>query len=761
MGWLALALAPALALALMLPLGLALGLPPDDAEIEALLAAARAEREAGEMVRAAALYARVMELDPGNRVAHYNAGIILEKAGKPELAVTVWRRALAADAGDLYAWEHLVRNLAATGGLQAEIAVLTSRVEEQPGAQVPPLALALALQAADRWQESIELLETYLVEHPASNIAYTFLKDAFPTSISRRIYLEGLAARSRRPGAPEHLKLLHIRLLTELGRSDEARALAAGADWTSELARTLLARAELLRAGPRDDAGGVSQVASAAAGPSAAGEGTGEGTAAGESGPAAGGGDTTGAPTNDPALGHPRPEAPDFGPDDPRSATRHLDRSQAALARDDDSAAGRELRQALHAAPLLLQPRILLALLLEQEGRGEEARATLRGPVEVSPYDLYQQAWRTVRDDYVDPDHGGVDIYRLRRQALGRLGTVADAKEEIDRLLAALQDPYAHLFAPDLFAGYLLAPNANRLSGPREPGLGEIADPWIPIPEAEPAPAADGAPMPDASGTATADRSGPAMAGEAPGPPPAAPPSPASPRAAGGDWAGRDRTLEVKPPPDRLPKDAPRAVPRDPGVRAQRLADGLGYIAIPSLGGLAVPQQVEEALSHLDGVRGLVLDLRGNRGGDGDVAVEVAARFLPAGTEVCSYQTRRGRERRITSWENPSRPRVPLAVLVNGDTASAAELLAAALRDGAGARLVGTPSAGKGVGQKALLLGDGSGMSLSRFRILAPSGASWHGRGLQPDLAAEPGAAGGDPDAALKAARALLHASGR
>jgi carboxyl-terminal processing protease len=95
---------------------------------------------------------------------------------------------------------------------------------------------------------------------------------------------------------------------------------------------------------------------------------------------------------------------------------------------------------------------------------------------------------------------------------------------------------------------------------------------------------------------------------------------------------------------------------------------------------------------------------------------------------------------------------------VDATTASAAELLAAALRDGAGARLVGSRSAGKGVGQKALLLADGSGLSLTRFRILAPSGRSWHGAGLVPDLAAEQPEGAPGEDAALRAAQALLGA---
>ena len=73
-------------------------------------------------------------------------------------------------------------------------------------------------------------------------------------------------------------------------------------------------------------------------------------------------------------------------------------------------------------------------------------------------------------------------------------------------------------------------------------------------------------------------------------------------------------------------------------------------------------------------------------------------------------------------------------VLIDERTASAAELLAAALQQSGEAILVGERTAGKGVGQRALLLPAGSGMSLTRFRLLAPSGVSWDGTGLAPFL---------------------------
>ena len=355
--------------------------------IESLLARAARAREAGEVLEAAALYSRILERDPEHRVALYNAGIILENAGKPELAAGVWQRALEADGADVFAYEHLFRNLAVAGDLEPMVQALKARVMEAPDDKVARIALVLALQAAGRWDESVGHVERYLLAHPESNIAYALLKDAFVSRVAFLGYVGDVGRRAATVGAPENLKLLNVRLLLERGRFAEARALVGSTTWSSDRSRTLLTRAGLLAPEvlpvpvPRP-------VAEGAPAPGAA------------------------APPEPAPASPEREEPPDFGPDDPRSAELHLDRTEAALEERDESRAVAELRRVLHAAPLRLQPRILLALLLDQNGDREAARGTLRGPVETSPWDLYQQAWRTIRDDYFDPDHHGQDVYK-------------------------------------------------------------------------------------------------------------------------------------------------------------------------------------------------------------------------------------------------------------------------------------------------------------------------------------------------------------
>jgi hypothetical protein len=736
------------------PLPAATGQQDEALVVDQLLSAAAQARANGAMVQAGGFYKQVLDRHPGHRLAAYNAGIILENAQRPELAIGVWLQALAADRGDLFAYEHLVRNLAATGRLAAELERLEQVVDGESPAQVPRLQQALALSAAGQEQAAARRLRDFLLDHPSSNIAYNFLKDSFTTSAAYRAFLQQVHTDAGREDAGEALRLLNVRLLLEQGRSGEAVALARRGVWEHEDSRLLLSRAGLLA--PADAGEAAPQlVADATVPPVAPGEAGADEPAAGAAQEPEAGRESSAVDPGDsvPELhitDQPAGELPDFGPDDPRSASRYEQEGREALKAQDDSAAMAALRRTVEAAPLRLQPRILLALLLEQARHPGAARAVLRGPVEPSPWDVYQQGWRAVRDDFIDADFRGADIFAAREQARGQVKTLADAKYALQVLLTSLEDPYALLFTPDRFAGYLLTPNARA-------GAPEVSTPWIPVP--------------DASGREAGVASMPEPAAGIPlaNLPPRNPPDAASEAQ---DSRPQPRTLRVRPPveepiPDH-PGDAPPVAAaaemllRDPGLQVRRISDRMGYLAVPSLAALDLPQRVDLALSELAGISDLIIDLRGNGGGDGEVAVEVASLFLAPGSQVSTYQTRRGREVRRSKGGSRWRPAGGLVVLVDERTASAAELLAVALQESGGALLVGERTAGKGVGQRALLLPDGSGMSLTRFRLLTPSGASWDGRGLNPFLpmstVSPAERQSGEVDDALEAAKTLLRA---
>ena len=129
---------------------------------------------------------------------------------------------------------------------------------------------------------------------------------------------------------------------------------------------------------------------------------------------------------------------------------------------------------------------------------------------------------------------------------------------------------------------------------------------------------------------------------------------------------------------------------------------------------------------------GVVLDLRGNPGGLVDEAVETASAFL-AGGPVVSY-VRRGHPADRLAAAGGGDPVTPLVVLVDGGTASAAEIVAGALRDRGRAVIVGSRTFGKSSVQEARRLPDGSALKLTVGRYVTPSGHDIDGVGIEPDV---------------------------
>jgi len=153
---------------------------------------------------------------------------------------------------------------------------------------------------------------------------------------------------------------------------------------------------------------------------------------------------------------------------------------------------------------------------------------------------------------------------------------------------------------------------------------------------------------------------------------------------------------------------------------------------------------VEAAFAGANPPRGLVLDLRGNRGGILTQAVAVADIFLDAGEIVGTAGRHPEANRRYSASDTDLAQGRPLVVMVDGRTASAAEILAAALAERGRAAVLGTGTQGKGLVQILLPLPNGGELQLSWSRIVMPSGWPLQGAGLLPALCT----AGGDEAAA-------------
>ncbi len=170
----------------------------------------------------------------------------------------------------------------------------------------------------------------------------------------------------------------------------------------------------------------------------------------------------------------------------------------------------------------------------------------------------------------------------------------------------------------------------------------------------------------------------------------------------------------------------------DPALGQPRV----GWIRVESLGestGYEMAETVESLRKQ--GAVGFVIDLRDNVGGYLNAAVEVASLFLPSGQPVVYVRGRAGEKSRQTVGAAPST--LPLLVLVNGRTASSAEILAGALQDYGRAKLLGSPTFGKGSVQTVHDFADGGGFKMTTAAYLTPQKRTLEGKGLTPDLAVD------------------------
>lgn len=198
-----------------------------------------------------------------------------------------------------------------------------------------------------------------------------------------------------------------------------------------------------------------------------------------------------------------------------------------------------------------------------------------------------------------------------------------------------------------------------------------------------------------------------------------------------------------------------------PNVSSQlRRVDGrkLGYLRLASFSRTA-HGQLGEALRRLlrRNAEGIVLDLRGNPGGLLREAVLAAGLFLPEGSVVVRTVSRSEGET-VHETGGSDLPRRPLAVLIDGGTASAAEILTAALADDAGALVVGTRSYGKGLYQQEVGLGNGGALKLTVGEYFTPKGKNLaETNGIRPQIrvADRPGTV---PDEAKRTALEALAA---
>ncbi len=170
-----------------------------------------------------------------------------------------------------------------------------------------------------------------------------------------------------------------------------------------------------------------------------------------------------------------------------------------------------------------------------------------------------------------------------------------------------------------------------------------------------------------------------------------------------------------------------------PTVEFEMLEDGMAYIIISEFDDITVDQFTEAlAVARGNEMKGLILDLRSNPGGSLNSVVKIAQKILPEGMIV--YTEDKYGVRKEYTCDGTKQLEVPLVVLINGNSASASEILAGAVKDYGIGTLVGTTTYGKGIVQSVIPMSDGSAVKVTISSYFTPNGNNIHGTGVAPDV---------------------------
>ncbi|MDW7614374.1 S41 family peptidase [Peribacillus simplex] len=189
--------------------------------------------------------------------------------------------------------------------------------------------------------------------------------------------------------------------------------------------------------------------------------------------------------------------------------------------------------------------------------------------------------------------------------------------------------------------------------------------------------------------------------------------------------AGESEPIELTIKRDTIPIET---------VYAEMLDDGVAKIQVTSFSEHTV-QELKTSLKEMSkkDMKGLVLDLRGNPGGLLDQAIEMASLFIPNGKVVLQVEDRSGKKE-VYKSKNDGELKIPVVVLIDDGSASASEIVAAAVSESADIPLIGVKSFGKGTVQTAQDFDDGSNFKYTAAKWLTPEGNWIHKKGIKPDI---------------------------
>lgn len=171
-------------------------------------------------------------------------------------------------------------------------------------------------------------------------------------------------------------------------------------------------------------------------------------------------------------------------------------------------------------------------------------------------------------------------------------------------------------------------------------------------------------------------------------------------------------------------------------VSYKMLEDNIGYVAVSGFETITL-SQFEKAIEELNaqGMKKMIIDLRNNPGGNLSTVCDMVDLILPKGTIVYTEDKQKIKE--VFEADDKKQMDIPMAVLVNGNSASASEIFAGAMQDYEKAKIVGTTTFGKGIVQNIYGLPDGTSLKVTISEYFTPKGRSIHGKGIEPDVVVE------------------------
>jgi carboxyl-terminal processing protease len=337
--------------------------------------------------------------------------------------------------------------------------------------------------------------------------------------------------------------------------------------------------------------------------------------------------------------------------------------------------------------------------------------------VSVTPDGVFDRAWRIVKNNYIDSDFNHQDWNKWHNRYDAKIKTKADSYVAIETMLESLNDPYTRFLKPEEFA------EQDRDIDARVFGIGVYISDYkgnVVI-----ANVIEGSPA-EKSGLKAGDRilkvngkstKGMALKDVA--------------EAVRGK-AGSKVSLEVLRNQKQISKNIYRKEVKLKSVKHKMLNDKMAYIKLSTFISEDAAIETYEALKATKKSQGIILDLRGNHGGLLPNAITISNMFIKEGT-IVSVVDRANNKKDYNADAQGFLTGKPMVVLINGESASASEILSGALKDHKRALLVGEKTFGKGLVQRILKLPDGSGINLTVAKYLTPNGNDIGHKGINPD----------------------------